>query len=172
MVEPAEEQPVAVAPPRPRPSNEEIAAWMLLGALLLYVLMQHLVPAVVTGLVLFLILDRLALAFSKRMPGAAARPLALILVTLITGGVIVGGVAMLISLLRRHAEGVPAIMTKMADILQSTRAWLGGYGEQIIPDVLTDAETVKAAIVDWLKEHAETLKIAGSSFSLTLVHAL
>jgi len=106
------------------------------------------------------------------MPGGAARPLALILVTVIVGGIAVGAVALLISLLRRHAEGVPAIMTKMADILQSTRAWLGGYGEEIIPDVLTDAETVKTAIVDWLKQHAETLKIAGSSFSMSLVHAL
>src|SRR5947208_1956435 len=101
------EEPIAVAAPRPRPSNEEIAAWALLGALLLYVLLQHLVSAIVTGLVLFLILDRLAAAFSKRMPGGAARPLALILVTLIAGGVMVGVVALLVSLLRRHAEGVP-----------------------------------------------------------------
>src|SRR5262249_3587105 len=105
-IEPVEEP--VVAAPRPRPSNEEIAAWTLLGALLLYAMMAHLVSAVVTGLVLFLILDRLARAFSKRMPGGAARPLALILVTLIAGGVIVGGVAMMISLLRRQAEGVPA----------------------------------------------------------------
>src|SRR5436305_2007042 len=123
MVEPVEESVQVAAPPRPRPSNEEIAAWVLLGGLLVYVLLQHLVSAVVTGLVLYLILDRLATSFSKRMPGGAARPLALILVTVIVGGIIVGGVALLISLLRRHAEGVPAIMTKMADILQSTRAW-------------------------------------------------
>ena len=168
-IEPVEEPYVA---PRPRPSNSEIAAWVLLGALLLYVLMEHLVSAVVTGLVLFLILDWLAAAFSKRMPGGAARPLALILVTLIGAGALVGGVALLVSLFRRHAADVPALMTKMADILQSTRAWLGGVGEDIIPDVLTDAETVKAAIVDWLKSHAEALKVAGSSFSMGLVHAL
>jgi predicted PurR-regulated permease PerM len=168
IVEPVEEQYIA---PRPRPSNNEIAAWVLLGALLLYVLLQHLVSGVVAGLVLFLILDRLAAAFSRRMPGGAARPLALILVTLIVGGVLVGGVALLVSLFRHHAADVPALMTKMADILQSTRAWLGGFGD-IIPDVLTDAETVKAAIVEWLKSHAEDLKIAGSSFSMGLVHAL
>jgi predicted PurR-regulated permease PerM len=162
----------AVAAPRSRPSNEEIAAWVLIGGLLLYVMMEHLVSAVVTGLVLYLILDRLATAFSKRMPGGAARPLALILVTLITGGVIVGVVALLISLLRRHAEGIPAMMTKMADILSSTRAWLGSYGEDLIPDVLTDAETVKTAIVDWLKEHAEGLKVAGGNASRGLLHAL
>src|SRR5947208_948234 len=144
-VEPVEEQPVVELPqPRPRPSNEEIAAWTLMGALLIYVLLHHLVSAVVTGLVLYLILDRLAAAFSKRMPGGAARPLALVLVTLIVGGALVGGVALLVSLFRHHVEDVPALMTKMADILQSTRAWLGGVGEDLIPDVLTDAETVKA----------------------------
>ena len=61
-------------------------------------------------------------------------------------------------------------MTKMADILQSTRAWLGGYGEDLIPEVMTDADTIKAALADWLKEHAETLKLAGSTVSLGLVH--
>ena len=172
MVAPVEELVVVAAPPRARVSNEEIAAWVMMGALLLYVMVQHLVSALVTGLVLYLVLDWLARAFSRRMPGGAARPLALILVTLLIGGAIVGGVALAVSFLRHHAERVPAMMTKMADILQSTRAWLGGYGEEIIPDVLTDAETVKAAIVAWLKEHADAVKIAGSTFSLGLVHAL
>ena len=156
--------------PRRRPSNEEIAAWVLFGGLLLYILEWHLVPAVVGGLVLYLLLDRLSQSFSKRMPGAAARPLALILVTLVGGGVIFGVAALLVSFLRHHVDNIPAVMTRMADILQSTRAWLGGYGEQLIPEVMTDAETIKAALAVWLKEHAETLKLAGSSVSLGVVH--
>ena len=161
------------APPiasRPRPSNEEIAAWLLCAALLGYVLVWHLVPAVVGGLVLYLVLDRLSQSFSRRMPGAAARPLALILVTLVGGGVIFGVVALLVSYLRHHVDNLPAMMTRMADILQSTRAWLGDYGEQLIPEVLTDADTFKAALAVWLKEHAETLKLAGSTVSLGVVH--
>jgi len=157
---------------RTRPSGEEIAAWLIAGALLLYVLMRHLVPAVVGGLVLYLVLDRLSRSFSKRLPGPAARPLALILVTLVGGGVIIGVAALLISFLRHHVDNIPAMMTKMADILQSTRAWLGDYGEQLIPEVMTDAETIKAALVAWLKEHAEALKLAGSSVSLGLVHMI
>jgi predicted PurR-regulated permease PerM len=157
---------------RLRPSNEEIAAWVILGSFLLYVLFHHLVSAVVAGLALYLILDRLALSFSKRMPGAAARPLALLLVTLVGGGLVVGIIALGVSFMRRHAGNIPAVMTKMADILQSTRAWLGGYGEEIIPEVLTDAETIKAAMVEWLKQHAGTLKLAGSTVSLGLVHVI
>src|SRR3954468_314832 len=156
--------------PRPRPSVEEIAAWIIIGGLFLFVMFRHLVPGVVGGLVLYLILDRLSNSLSKRLPGAAARPLALILVTLIVGSVFIGVVALLVSFLRHHVDNIPAIMTKMADILQSTRAWLGGYGEDLIPEVMTDAETIKAALAVWLKEHAETLKLAGSTFSLGVVH--
>jgi len=58
----------------------------------------------------------------------------------------------------------------MANILQSTRAYLGGYGEQIIPDVLTDAETIKGAVVVWLKAHAETARVAGGTVGLGLLH--
>ncbi len=164
----AEDAPPIV--PRGRPSNEEIAAWVIFGGLLLYILMRHLVSGVVGGLVLYLLLDRLSQSFSKRMSGATARPLALILVTLVGGGLAFGVVALLISFARHHADNIPAMMTRMADILQSTRAWLGDYGEQLIPEVMTDAETIKAALATWLKEHAETLKLAGSTFSLGIVH--
>jgi predicted PurR-regulated permease PerM len=151
---------------------EEIAAWTIAAALLLYVMLWHLVPAVVAGLVLYLLLDRLSRSFSKRMPGTAARPLALILVTLVGGGMIFGVTALMVSYLRHHVDNIPAIMTKMADILGSTRAWLGGYGEDLIPEVMTDAETIKVALASWLKEHAETLKLAGSTVSIGLVHGV
>ena len=156
--------------PRPRPSHEEIAAWVIFAGLFLFVMFRHLVPAVVGGLVLYLVLDRLSRSFSKRMPGTAARPLALILVTLVGGGVMFGVIALLVSFLRHHVDNIPAIMTKMADILQSTRAWLGGYGRELIPEVMTDADTIKTAMATWLKAHAETLKLAGSSVSIGLVH--
>ncbi|HYS56123.1 MAG TPA: AI-2E family transporter [Thermoanaerobaculia bacterium] len=160
-------------PPRPRrPSNEEIAAWVLIGGLVIYILMMHVVAALVGGLALYLILDRLAQAFSKRIPGTAARPLAVILVALVGGGIIIGSVALSISFMRHHVDRLPAMMTQMADILQSTRAWLGDSGQQLIPEVLTDAENIKAAAVDWLKRHADTLKIAGGTFGIGLIHLI
>ncbi len=157
---------------QPRPSSEEIASWLLIGALIIYVLTRHLVAGVVGGLTLYLILDWLAAVFASRMPRTAARPLALVLVTLVGGGFIFGAIAFAVSFIRHHAGNLPAMMTQMADILQSTRAWLGGYGEEIIPEVLTDAETIKSAIVVWLKTHAETVRLAGSSVSLGVVHMI
>jgi predicted PurR-regulated permease PerM len=157
---------------RTRPTTEEITAWFLISGLILYVMYVHLVTTLVGGLALYLILDRLTLSFSKRMPHAAARPLALVLVTLVTAGGMIGGAALAVSFLRHHADNIPAMMTKMADILQSTRAWLGGAGQQIIPEVLTDAENLKAGVVVWLKEHASTLQVAGGTFSVGFVHLI
>lgn len=160
------------APVRTRPSNEEIAAWVLIGMFLIFILFRHLVPGLVAGLALYLILDRVSHSFARRMPHTTARPLALATVTLIAGAIFVGVIALAVTFLRRHAGNVPAMMTKMAEILQSTRAWLGGYGEDLIPEVMTDAETLKLGVAAWLKEHAATLKLAGSSFSMGLVHML
>ena len=157
---------------RHRPSNEEIAAWVIMAALLLFVLFRHLVAGVVAGLALYLILDRVSRSFTRRFGRAAARPLALLLVTVVGGGVVVGAIALTISFARHHAGNIPAMMTKMAEILQSTRAWLGGYGEDLIPDVMTDAETIKSGIAEWLKEHASTLKGAGGWASAALLHML
>jgi predicted PurR-regulated permease PerM len=165
-----EEHSVAVV--RLRPSNEEIAAWVIVALFLVFVLFRHLVPGLVGGLALYLILDRVSKSFARRMPHTTARPLALATVTLIAAVVVIGVVALAVTFLRRHAGNIPAMMTKMAEILQSTRAWLGGYGEDVIPEVMTDAETLKLGVVAWLKEHAETLRLAGSSFSMGLVHVL
>lgn len=154
-----------------RPSASELASWAILAAAMLFVMLNHLVPAVVAGLALYLILDRLALSFRKRL-GSASRTVAMLLVTLIVASVIIGGIALSVSFIRHHADNVPAMMTKMAEILKSTRAWLGGVGEEIIPEVLVDAENLKAGMVDWLNEHAETIKHAGGSFSMGIVHAI
>jgi len=170
-VAPAAPEPAPVATPRPGVSREEIAAWLLLGAGLAFVLVEHVVSAFVGGLVLYLILDRVAQSLSKRFPGAA-RGLAVTMVTIIGVGVFGGGAAFGISFFRHHADRIPAMMTQMANILQSTRAWFGDWGEQIIPEVLTDAENLKATVVLWLKENAMSVKATGGNFSHGLVHMI
>src|SRR5262249_6082832 len=168
---PAVEPAVRPAPVSPqRPSQAEIASWILIGAFLIYVMMLHMVSALIGGLALYLILDRLAQSMSKRIPGMAARTTSVIIVTLIAGGVIVGAVVALISFLRHQGDTLPALMGQMADTLRSTRLWLGDYGRQLIPDFMTDAETFKVGIVDWLKQHAASLRVAGSTFSAGLLH--
>jgi predicted PurR-regulated permease PerM len=166
------EEPIAPPPPRPRPSNEEIAAWVLLAALILFVIVQHLVGAAITGLTLYLILDRVSARISRRLSGSAARPLALLLVAILTAAVLAGAVALLIAVLRRGAANLSDMMNQMAEILGSVRLWLGGLGHQFIPEVMTDAENLKATVAAWLKTHAKNIRAGGVWIGVGLIHVV
>jgi len=153
-------------------TREEIAAWILVGGAIIFILVQHLISGLIAGLGLYLILEGVSRGFSRRLSGKMARPLALALVALVTIAVGFGAVALTVSLVRHSAVTIPEMMTKMATILDSTRTRLGDLGDEIIPDVLTDADNAKDAIVAWLKTHAQEIRLAGGMVSVGLVHVI
>lgn len=165
-------EPAQPAPLRARPPAEEIAAWALLGALLIFVLVQHLVSAAVVALALYVTLEGVRKRMSRRLSGSTARPLAVLVVTLLTAALIFGAVALLITLLRQGATNIPDMMNQMAEILGSVRLWLGGLGHEFIPDVMTDAEDLKRTIAAWLKAHAVTLRAGGLYIGIGVVHSV
>jgi predicted PurR-regulated permease PerM len=169
---PIDPEPIAAATTPTRPSWEEIAAWTMIGGLALFVLLQHLVAATIFGLTLYLILDRVSERFARWMARGAVRPLALLAVTLVILSLFSGGIALLVMMLRSGAGNVPAMMEQMADILGTVRLWLGGLGVQFIPEVMTDAEDLKAAIIGWLKTHAQTLRGGGLWIGIGIIHMI
>lgn len=166
--------PVPVETPAARTpvSREDIAAYIMIGAAILFVLWQHLVPAVIAGLALYLILDRVSERFSKRLSRSTVRPLALLIVTVVTAAIVSGAVALIAMMLRRGAGNIPAMMEQMADILASVRLWLGGLGRQFIPEVMTDAELFKSTVIVWLKTHAQTVRAGGVWLGVGLVYSI
>jgi predicted PurR-regulated permease PerM len=157
---------------RPRLSWEELAAYGIVGGGLLFVLMQHLVAAMIVGLTLYLFLDRVSERFQGRMSRGVVRPLALVIVSTAAVAFLGAAVALLVMMLRRGAGNVPEMMEQMADILGSVRLWLGGLGRQFIPEVMTDAENFKHAIQAWLKTHAQTIRAGGVWLGIGLVHMI
>jgi len=154
-----------------RPSNPEIAAWLILTAALLLIFLKHLVPGLIAGLVFYLLLNRISMTLAKRVSATAVRPLALLFGTAVGGGVIMGAIALVMAIVRAQARNIPALMTKMAEILESTRHLLlsvGGYA--IAPGVLRDAEDLRDFVVNWLKSHAGVLGIATETFTLAVIH--
>ncbi|MDQ3283399.1 MAG: AI-2E family transporter [Acidobacteriota bacterium] len=160
------------ATPRPRISWEEVTAFSVIGAGVLFILVQHLVSAAVAGLALYLILDRVSARFQGRMSKGIVRPLALLVVATATAALVAAAVALLVTMLRRGAGNVPAMMEQMADILGSMRLWLGGLGRSFIPEVLTDAEEFKVTVMAWLKTHAQTLRAGSMWLGVGLVHMI
>lgn len=162
--------------PEPRPRSripwEDVVAYAIVVGGVLFVLLQHLVSALIVGMMLYLILDRVSARLQGRMSRGVVRPLALLTVTLITGAIVAAAIFLLVTMLRRGAGNVPAMMEQMADILGSVRIWLGGLGKQFIPEVLTDAEDFKVTIQAWLKTHAQTVRAGGVWLGIGLVHMI
>ena len=155
-----------------RPPAEEIAAWAILGVLLLFIFIQNLVSAVVVALALYVLLEGVRKRMLRRLTGRSARPLAVIIVTLVVASAVVGAIALVVTMMRRGAGNLPDMMNQMAEILGSVRLWLGGLGHQFIPEVMTDAEELKATIADWLKTHAQTLRAGGMYIGIGVVHSI
>lgn len=158
--------------PRKRLPWEEIVAYSIVGAGVLFVLWQHLVPALIMGLTLYMILERVSQRFTGRMSHGVVRPLALLVVTTITGVILTGLIALFVMMLRRGAGNVPEMMEQMAEILGSVRLWLGGVGRQFIPEVMTDAEDFKLTIMAWLKTHAQTVRAGGLWLGIGLIYMI
>jgi predicted PurR-regulated permease PerM len=164
--------PEATPPPRVQKSWEELAAYFILCAALLFVLMQHLTAALIAGLTLYLVLDRVSERFKGRMSRGAVRPLALVVVSMSAVVLLGAAAALLVMMLRRGAGNVPEMMEQMAEILGSVRLWLGGLGRQFIPEVMTDAEEFKIIAQGWLKTHAQTLRAGSMWLGIGLVHII
>jgi predicted PurR-regulated permease PerM len=165
---PVEEPPA----PQPRLTWEEVTAYAVVGAGVLFILFQHLVSAAVVGLALYLILERVSARFHGRMSKGIVRPLALLVVTSAIAALIFAGITLTATMLRRGAGNVPEMMEQMAEILGSVRLWLGGFGHQLIPEVMTDAEDFKLTVMTWLKENARTLRAGSLWLGIGLVHMI
>jgi len=147
-------------------------AYAIILAGVLFALMQHLVSAVIVGLMLYLILDRVSGSFHGRLSRGWVRPLALLIVTVATAGIVTAAIALLATLLRRGSGNLPEMMEQMADILGSVRIWLGGLGREFIPEVMTDAEDFRVMAAGWLKTHAQTLRAGSLWIGIGLVHMI
>ncbi|HSP13432.1 MAG TPA: AI-2E family transporter [Thermoanaerobaculia bacterium] len=165
----SEKKPVSA---REYPSAEEIAAWAILAFLVGFVLIRHLVAAAIVALALYAILEGVRKRMAKRLSGSTARPLAVLVVTFTTAGVVTGAIMLTVTMLRRGASNIPDMMNQMAEILGSVRLWLGGVGHQFIPEFMTDAENLKSTIADWLKTHAQTVRAGGLYIGVGLIHAI
>lgn len=168
IVPPAAPQPAEAR--RGRPPAEEIAAWILLAAGVFFALIEHLVGGAIVGLALYVILESVSRRFEQRMSRTARRPLALLIVTIMTAALVTLAVALTATMLRRGAGNIPDMMNQMAEILGSVRLWLGGLGQQFIPEVMTDAEDLKAMIALWLKENAKGLRAGGLWLGIGVIH--
>lgn len=145
-----------------------IAAWLIAGFLLLFALRFHLLPGLLAGLLVYelvhIIAPRLRLAHAGAGKVAAVALLAMLIVAMLTL-LFFGAMAFF----RSDAGSLPALLQKMAEIIEGSR---GNLPDWVVGSLPADADSLKNTIVTWLRGHAGDVELVGREAGRTVVHIL
>lgn len=144
-----------------------IAAWILMGLGFLYVMAMHLLSALLAGLLVYELVALLAPKFvSGRLSHSRAKIVVVALISATVLGLLIGVVAVVVAYFRTGTE-LPALLTKMAEIVETSRSLLPAAIAQYLPQ--GDESQIRAAIVEWLRTHAQEIKVFGGTAGHALV---
>lgn len=148
----------------------EIASYIMAGLALLAVLLAHLIPALLAGLLVYQLVHALAPHIQlQQLRGKRARLVVVaLLATLVTASVF-GIIMALVLFFSTGEETLTLLLRKMAEILETSRAALPAAMVQYLPDNVND---MQQQLVIWLRENANELKGVGKDAGITTVHIL
>lgn len=154
-----------------RPSPAEIASFVIMALGLFLVLHLHLLAALVGGLAVYELVHLLAgrLPFFRAGGREGRKVVAITLLAALIVAALIFSTLGILAFFRSGQGNLPALLGKMADVLDSSRDHLPGWIAQEIPD---NAEDLKNDVVAWLREHAGALQSLGAEVGRTFLHGL
>lgn len=148
----------------------EIASYILAGLALLAILMAHLVPALLAGLLIYQLVHALAPHIQlQQLRGKRARLIVVALLATLVTATVFGIIMALVLFFSTGEETLTTLLRKMAEILETSRAALPAAMVQYLPDNVND---MQRQLVVWLRENANELKGVGKDAGITAVHIL
>ncbi|MDX1914187.1 MAG: AI-2E family transporter [Methylophilus sp.] len=150
-------------------THHEIAAWVLMGLALVFILLFHLLPALIAGLLVYELVFIIAPHIERRIPGDRSKLMAVGLLVVIVVSLLTFSGAGLIAFFRSDAGSLTVLLSKMALILEDTRKVVPPWLLEHLPP---DAITFKAKAAEWLREHASLLQIVGKEAGRVFVHII
>ena len=154
-------------------TNHEIAAWLLTAFALFFAVKFSLLPALLSGLLVYQLVHIITPYISRRFP--SKRPsnhsklwAVGILVFIIVSLLALAG-AGLMAFLRSDAGSVTVLLAKMAQILEDSRKILPSWVLEHLP---ADAITFKEQATTWLRGHADELQVVGKEAGRATAHII
>ncbi len=155
---------------RSGPGRHEITAWILAGAALFLVLRLHLLPAFLTGLLVYELVHilapllRITRLSKKRAKLAVIALLASLIIVALT--ILIWGAVLFF---RSEPESIATLLKKMAEIIDGLRGKLPGW---IVDNLPAGVDDLRDWTVNWLHEHAGELRTAGKEAGRVAAHIL
>jgi predicted PurR-regulated permease PerM len=152
-----------------RASAAQIASWCLAALALVLVLVLHLLPALIAGLLVFELVHVIANLLPRRLFGARARITAVAVIAALVVAVLGAAIVGLAVFFRADAGHLTALLRRMAEIIDSTR---GAFPEWMVESLPSGADELREALSHWLREHAPEVRLAGAEAGRALAHVL
>src|SRR5215813_11034950 len=157
-------------PPIISPTRYEIAAWILAGVALTTVLLLHLLPALLAGLLVYELVHMLAPRLRIwRMTHDWSKVVAVTVLTIIVILIVTLAILGVFAVLRTDVGSVSALMKQLAEILEGSRKALPPWMVEKMP---ANAEELREAAIGWLRDHARDLRGVGTDFGRAFAHIL
>lgn len=168
---PALAEPPAKSPAPPGMMRRcEIAAWAIVGLGLIFVLMRHLLPALLAGLFVYSMVHRIAVKLTLyKILHKNAKLAAMIILSVVTLGVSTAIVFAVIGLLRGRVGDVNDIVQQMLKVVEGKREWFTARG---IGEHFPDADKMHGWAFARLNEFYEEIKGLRHGTMLMVIHAL
>jgi predicted PurR-regulated permease PerM len=155
--------------PKRRTDAIRIASWCIAGLALLAVLLLHLLPALVAGLLVYELAQVLAPPLQRLFSPKRSRLVVVVLIIVILAALVAGAVAGLEAFFRSGAGSVPTLLQRLAEIVESARHMLPDWTGQWLP---ADVEQLGGVVSRWLREHAYEIRIASTEAARAVVQVL
>ena len=155
---------------RPEITREDLFGWVAGSAALLSILYLKLLPALIAALLVYALVNRLTPLLSVRfLRGEGPRLLAVSLIAALVIALIVGAGTSLASLLRQANDSLPALVARVAEIIDHSRQRLPGWVLEYLP---ADADELRKMVVGALREHAQMFQVAGTGLGRAVAQIL
>jgi predicted PurR-regulated permease PerM len=151
-----------------------IASYFIIGLFLLIVMLNHLLPALLVGLLVYELVAQAAQApFICRLPPKRAKPVALVIFSAFIILLLVLLGFSLASVFHGESASMPSIMRKSGEIAEALHHelanWLPAWMLESLPQ---DVTAWKTAFYEWSDKHIAQLQQIGARTSHTLAQML
>ncbi|WP_047537322.1 AI-2E family transporter [Methylotenera versatilis] len=147
----------------------DIASWILIGMAMLLVLVFHLLPALLAGLLVYQLIHILTPHIERKFPGPRAKLIAIALLTIITVSLLSLAGAGLVAFFRSESGSITVLLAKMAQIIEDSRKILPVWILERLP---SDAIAFKEEATIWLRTHANQLQVVGKEAGRITAHII
>jgi predicted PurR-regulated permease PerM len=147
-----------VFPSSVSPTHLTAASHVLMAVGLALVLHLHLLSALLAGLLVYSVVNALAPGLQRHLPGARAHWFVVAVLAALVVGILTLVIVAAIAFLNSE-EGNPSVLfERLTPLIERARTQL----PPIIVDHLPgNSEEIRATVINWLREHAAQLQVAG-----------